>query len=98
MPSGDSLLYALLKLQTEVLQGGDPQPSLERWLTLLLAEMGGEHGILGMELPAPGAARRLQIVASTPPGWEHALWEVPALRTSEEPEPRSLQGLVDLAL
>jgi two-component system, NtrC family, sensor kinase len=71
---------------------------LERWLTLLLAETGGEHGLLGVELPAPGSAPRLQVVASMPPGWEDALWEVPALRTPGEPEPWSLQGLVHRAL
>ena len=84
-PSGDSLLRTLLELQTEVVRGGDPQPALERWLTLLLAETGGEHGVLGVELPAPGAAPRLQVVVSTPPGWQ-------------EPLPPSLQGLVHLAL
>ena len=98
LPSGESLLRALLALQTNVLRGSDPQPSLERWLTLLLEETGGEHGVLGVELPAPGAAPRLQVIASTPQGWEDALWEVPALRTPGAPEPRSLQGLVRLVL
>jgi len=95
-PSGDSLLRALLDLQRDVLRGGDPRPSLERWLTLLLAETGGEHGVLGVELPAP--APQFQILASTPPAWEASLWEVPVLRTPGETEPRSLLGLVRLAL
>ena len=64
---GDPLLLALLELQSEVLRGGDVQPSLRRWLALLLEEVGGEHGVLGLELPGPGAARRLQLVAATPP-------------------------------
>jgi two-component system NtrC family sensor kinase len=96
--SGDPLLRALLELQAHVLRGGDVQPSLERWLTLLLEEVGGEHGVLGVELPGPGATRRLQLVAFTPPDLVKVIWEVAMLRTAEAPELRSLQALVHLAL
>ncbi|HYH98429.1 ATP-binding protein [Hyalangium sp.] len=97
---GAPLLSALLELQTDFLRGGDPQRSLERWLTLLLGETGGEHGLLGVELQAPGVAPapQLQVLASTPPGWGAALWEVPAWLTPGDAEPRSLQALVSLAL
>ncbi len=88
------LLRALLELQTEFLQGGDPQRSLERWLTLLLEETGSELGLIGVERHAPGAAPRLQILASAPPGWEGARWEASSWRVPGAPEPRSLQALV----
>jgi hypothetical protein len=96
--SGDSLLHALLELQTDFLRGGDPQRPLERWLTLLLEETGGEHGLLGVERPTPGAAPQLQSLASTPPGWVDACWEVPTWRTPGGSEPLSLRALADMSL
>jgi two-component system NtrC family sensor kinase len=95
---GDTLLQAILELQTDFLQGGDRQRSLERWLTLLLKEVCGEHGLVGIERHTPGTAPQLQILASAPPGWADRRWEVPAWRAPGASEPRSLRSLVALAL
>ncbi|MFL5349186.1 MAG: ATP-binding protein [Hyalangium sp.] len=65
----DSLLKTLFELQSEFIRGGDPLRLLDRWLSLLLAEMGSEQGFLGAVRPGPEAGRPFQIVASTPPGW-----------------------------
>jgi len=95
---GDTLLQAILQLQADFLQGGDRQRTLERWLTLLLNEAGGVHGLLGVERHTPSAAPHLQILASAPPGWADERWEVPAWRAPGDSEPRSLRSLVALAL
>jgi two-component system NtrC family sensor kinase len=95
---GDTLLQVILELQTEFLQGGDRQRTLERWLALLLNEAGGEHGLLGIERHTPGAAPQLQVLASAPPGWADMRWEVSAWQAPGDSEPRSLRSLVALAL
>jgi two-component system NtrC family sensor kinase len=95
---GDTLLQEILELQTDFLQGGDRQRTLDRWLTLLLKEAGGEYGLLGIERHTPGSAPQLQVLASAPLGWADGRWEVPAWRAPGDSEPRSLRSLVALAL
>ncbi|HVG63032.1 MAG TPA: ATP-binding protein [Hyalangium sp.] len=95
---GDTLLRAILELQTDFLQGGERQRTIERWLTLLLDEAGGEQGLLGIEWHTPSAAPQLQALASAPPGWADMPWERPAWRAPGDSEPRSLRSLVALAL
>jgi two-component system NtrC family sensor kinase len=95
---GEPLLRSLLELQTDFLRGGDRQRALDRWLTLLLEETGGEPGLLGVECHASGAAPQRQVLASHPPGWVDARWELPGWRVPGDPQPRSLQSLVAWAL
>ncbi len=92
------LTRSLLELQTDFLQGGDRQRVLDRWLALLLQEVGSELGLIGVGQHTDGAALWPRILASKPSGWADARWEVPVWRALGEPEARSLQSLVARAL
>jgi PAS domain S-box-containing protein len=58
---------SLVELQSEVLRGGDARRLLEPFLRLLLEHTGSGSGFLGEVISAPGAPRRLLVLAGNLP-------------------------------